>query len=396
MPKNIRQVFRKNSKKVVLLHSFSNLNAMFGENDFSRLELDLSGCRDNYKYFRGLLKPQTKMLVLVKANAYGHGAVEFAKMMTEAGADYLAVAYPVEGMELREAGIHKPILVLTAGTDFFNEIIDNNLEPSIPNTSALDILCKTLEERDIRNFPIHIKLNTGMHRLGFMTSELAELEDYLSKTDRVRVKSIFSHLAASDEPDNDDFTLGQIELFQKNAGALSDSLGYKPMWHILNSAGIERFPQYQFDMVRLGIGIYGISALPGVKLAPVASLKCKILQIKHLKPEDGTVGYGRHGKIAPEGTVTATIPVGYADGIDRLLGCGRASFLLNGKRVPTIGNICMDMCMLDITGVEAKVGDTVTIFGKEPTISELAAILGTIPYEILTSVPRRIERVVIP
>lgn len=395
MPKNIRQVFRKNSKKVVLLHSFSNLNAMFGENDFSRLELDLSGCRDNYKYFRGLLKPQTKMLVLVKANAYGHGAVEFAKMMTEAGADYLAVAYPVEGMELREAGIHKPILVLTAGTDFFNEIIDNNLEPSIPNTSALDILCKTLEERDIRNFPIHIKLDTGMHRLGFMTSELAELEDYLSKTDRVRVKSIFSHLAASDEPDNDDFTLGQIELFQKNAGALSDSLGYKPMWHILNSAGIERFPQYQFDMVRLGIGIYGISALPGVKLAPVASLKCKILQIKHLKPEDGTVGYGRHGKIAPDGTVTATIPVGYADGIDRLLGCGRASFLLNGKRVPTIGNICMDMCMLDITGVEAKVGDTVTIFGKEPTISELAEILGTIPYEILTSVPRRIERVVI-
>ena len=395
MPKNIRQVFRKNSKKVVLLHSFSNLNAMFGENDFSRLELDLSGCRDNYKYFRGLLKPQTKMLVLVKANAYGHGAVEFAKMMTEAGADYLAVAYPVEGMELREAGIHKPILVLTAGTDFFNEIIDNNLEPSIPNTSALDILCKTLEERDIRNFPIHIKLDTGMHRLGFVTSELAELEDYLSKTDRVRVKSIFSHLAASDEPDNDDFTLGQIELFQQNAGALSDSLGYKPMWHILNSAGIERFPQYQFDMVRLGIGIYGISALPGVKLAPVASLKCKILQIKHLKPEDGTVGYGRHGKIAPEGTVTATIPVGYADGIDRLLGCGRASFLLNGKRVPTIGNICMDMCMLDITGVEAKVGDTVTIFGKEPTISELAEILGTIPYEILTSVPRRIERVVI-
>ena len=393
--KNIRQVFRKNSKKVVLLHSFSNLNAMFGENDFSRLELDLSGCRDNYKYFRGLLKPQTKMLVLVKANAYGHGAVEFAKMMTEAGADYLAVAYPVEGMELREAGLHKPILVLTAGTDFFNEIIDNNLEPSIQNTSALDILCKTLEERDIHNFPIHIKLDTGMHRLGFMTSELAELEDYLSKTDRVRVKSIFSHLAASDEPDNDDFTLGQIELFQKNAGALSDSLGYKPMWHILYSAGIERFPQYQFDMVRLGIGIYGISALPGVKLAPVASLKCKILQIKHLKPEDGTVGYGRHGKIAPDGTVTATIPVGYADGIDRLLGCGRASFLLNGKRVPTIGNICMDMCMRDITGVEAKVGDTVTIFGKEPTISELAEILGTIPYEILTSVPRRIERVVI-
>lgn len=367
---------------------------MFGENDFSRLELDLSGCMENYRYFRSLLKPQTRLLVLVKANAYGHGAVEFARMMADAGADYLAVAYPVEGMELRDAGIHKPILVLTAGTDFFNEIIDNNLEPSIPNLSALEQFCRILEERDIRNYPVHIKLDTGMHRLGFMSSELGEVEEYLKHTDRVKVKSIFSHLAASEDPDSDGFTLGQIEMFMKNAGGLSDALGYRPLWHILNSAGIERFPEYQFDMVRLGIGIYGISALPGVRLAPVASLKCKILQIKKLTPEDGTVGYGRHGKIAPEGTVTATIPVGYADGIDRHLGCGKGSFLLNGKRVPTIGNICMDMCMLDITGVDAKVGDTVTIFGQDPTISELADILGTIPYEILTSVPRRIERII--
>ena len=367
---------------------------MFGENDFSRLELDLSGCMENYRYFRSLLKPQTRLLVLVKANAYGHGAVEFARMMADAGADYLAVAYPVEGMELRDAGIHKPILVLTAGTDFFNEIIDNNLEPSIPNLSALEQFCRILEERDIRNYPVHIKLDTGMHRLGFMSSELGEVEEYLKHTDRVKVKSIFSHLAASEDPDSDDFTLGQIEMFMKNAGKLSDALGYRPLWHILNSAGIERFPEYQFDMVRLGIGIYGISALPGVRLSPVASLKCKILQIKKLAPEDGTVGYGRHGKIAPEGTVTATIPVGYADGIDRHLGCGRGSFMLNGKRVPTIGNICMDMCMLDITGVDAKVGDTVTIFGQDPTISELADILDTIPYEILTSVPRRIERII--
>ena len=167
------------------------------------------------------------------------------------------------------------------------------------------------------------------------------------------------------------------------------------MLHILNSAGIERFPQFQHDMVRLGIGIYGISALPGVKLSPVASLKCKILQIKHLKPGDGTIGYGRHGIIAPEGTTIATIPVGYADGIDRHLGCGHASFSLNGHRVPTIGNICMDMCMLDITGVDAKVGDTVTIFGDDPTVSELAEILGTIPYEIMTSIPRRIDREII-
>ena len=228
-----------------------------------------------------------------------------------------------------------------------------------------------------------------------MSSELEELEEYLSKTDRVKVKSIFSHLAAAEDPASDDFTLGQIDMFNRNATSLTKTLGYRPMWHILNSAGIERFPQYQYDMVRLGIGIYGVSALPGVHLAPVASFKCKILQIKNLKPEDGTIGYGRNGQIAPEGTTIATIPVGYADGIDRHLGRGNCSFLLNGRRVPTIGNICMDMCMLDITGVPAQVGDTVTIFGKEPTISELADILGTIPYEILTSVPRRIERVVI-
>ncbi len=367
---------------------------MFGENDFSRLELSLPACRSNYGYFRNLLKPETKLLVLVKANAYGHGAAEFSRMMENAGADYLAVAYPVEGMELRAAGIHKPILVLTAGTDFFDEIIDNNLEPSIPNLCSLKEFCDVLKRREIKDYPVHVKLDTGMHRLGFMTSELGELEDYLSSTDRVRVKSIFSHLAAAEDPSSDAFTLGQIEMFRSNALALTESLGYKPMWHILNSAGIERFPQYQFDMVRLGIGIYGISALEGVKLEPVASFKCKILQIKHLRPEDGTIGYDRHGKIAPEGTVIATIPVGYADGIDRRLGCGDCSFLLNGKRVPTIGNICMDMCMLDITGVPAQVGDTVTIFGKDPTISELASILGTIPYEIITSVPRRIERVV--
>jgi alanine racemase len=167
------------------------------------------------------------------------------------------------------------------------------------------------------------------------------------------------------------------------------------MCHILNSAGIERFPEYQFDMVRLGIGIYGVSALPGVKLSPAASFKCKVLQIKSLKQSDGTIGYGRHGKIAPEGTVIATIPVGYADGLDRHLSRGKGSFMVNGHRVPTIGNICMDMTMLDVTGLDVKVGDTVTIFGQNPTISELAEILGTIPYEILTSVPRRIERIIV-
>lgn len=368
---------------------------MYKKNDFSRLELRLGACRDNYRYFRSLLEPSTRLLVLVKANAYGHGAVEFAAMMQKEGADYLAVAYPVEGIELRKSGISLPILVLTAGTDYFNEMIDYRLEPGIPNLHALKAFCEVLDSRGITGYPVHVKLDTGMHRLGFMTDEIQALTDFVKQCRSVRVKSLYSHLAAAEDPASDDFTLGQIRMFEDNASRIIGEIGYRPMLHILNSAGIERFPQFQHNMVRLGIGIYGISALPGVKLSPVASLKCKILQIKHLRPEDGTIGYGRHGMIAPEGTTIATIPVGYADGIDRHLGCGRASFSLNGHRVPTIGNICMDMCMLDITGVDAQVGDTVTVFGEDPTASELADILGTIPYEILTSIPRRIDREII-
>ena len=373
----------------------NNSLVMYREEEFSRLEINLNGCLENYKYFRSKLQDSTKLLVLVKANAYGHGAVEFASMMESVGADYLAVAYPVEGVELRDAGIKSPIMVLTAGTDFFEEIIDNSLEPGIPNLSALKALCEVLQKKGLSDFPVHIKLDTGMHRLGFMSEEMDELVEFLRECKTVKVKSVYSHLAASDDPSHDEFTLAQIELFKSNADKLTDVLGYKPLYHILNSAGIERFPQYQFDMVRLGIGIYGVSALPDVKLSPVASFKCKILQIKTLNPGDGTIGYGRHGKISPDGTVIATIPVGYADGLDRHLSRGAASFSLNGHRVPTIGNICMDMTMLDITGVDAEVGDTVTIFGEDPTISELASILGTIPYEILTSVPRRIERVIV-
>ncbi len=364
-------------------------------NDFSRLELSLPACRHNYRYFRSRLESATKLLVLVKANAYGHGAVEFASMLQEEGADYLAVAVPLEGMELRRNGITLPIMVLTAGTDFFPEIVDYRLEPGIPNIDTLRALGDYVRSRGISSFPIHIKLDSGMHRLGFMTDELPELQIYLAEHPELRVKSIYSHLAASEDPAEDEYTLAQIALFQKNADTLQAALGYRPMLHILNSAGIERFPQYQFDMVRLGIGIYGISALPGVKLPPVASLKVKILQIKHLKPGDGSIGYNRRGCIAPEGTTVATLPVGYADGIDRHLGCGAASFSVRGHRAPTIGNICMDMCMIDVTGLDVVVGDTVTIFGEDPGICELADRLGTIPYEILTSIPRRIERIIV-
>lgn len=368
---------------------------MSQDDDFSRLELSLPYCRSNYRYFRSRLRPETKLLVLVKANAYGHGAVEMASMLQSEGADYLAVALPVEGVELRGNGISLPILVLTAGTDFFPEIIENHLEPGIPNIYTLQALCDELDREGRKDFPVHIKLDTGMHRLGFMTSEIPELLSFLRTHHQIHVKSVYSHLAVAEDPAEDEFTLGQIEMFRTNAETIGRAIGYRPMWHILNSAGIERFPQYQFDMVRLGVGIYGISALPDVHLAPVASLKVKVLQVKKLGPRDGTIGYGRHGHIAPEGSEIATIPVGYADGLDRHLGCGAASFNVNGHRAPTIGNICMDMCMIDVTGLDVKVGDTVTIFGEDPTVSELAGILGTIPYEIMTSVPRRIERVII-
>ncbi len=368
---------------------------MYISNEFSRLEINLNGCLENYRYFRSRLEASTKLLVLVKANAYGHGAVQFASLMEEAGADYLAVAYPIEGMELRQAGIKSPVMVLTAGTDSFEQIVNYGLEPGIPNMYSLRVLCDVLQKRGINDFPIHIKIDTGMHRLGFMSDELPELMDFVKECRNVKIKSVYSHLAAADDPDCDDFTLGQIRLFRENADKLTAALGYKPLYHILNSAGIERFPEYQFDMVRLGIGIYGVSALPGNQLSTVASFKCKVLQTKTLKPGDGTIGYGRHGKIADGGTVIATIPVGYADGLDRHLSCGKGRFLVNGHRVPTIGNICMDMTMLDVTGLDVKVGDTVTIFGEAPTITELAEILGTIPYEILTSVPRRIERIIV-
>lgn len=368
---------------------------MYLSSDFSRLEINLGGCLENYRYFRSKLDASTRLLVLVKANAYGHGAVQFASLMEKAGADYLAVAYPIEGIELRQAGIKSPVMVLTAGTDSFEQIVNYGLEPGIPNMYSLRILCDVLEKRGMTGFPIHVKLDTGMHRLGFMSEELPELMDFLKSCQTVKVKSVYSHLAAADDPSCDEFTVEQVELFKKNADMLTESLGYRPLYHVLNSAGIERFPQYQFDMVRLGIGIYGVSAIPGNRLCPVASFKCKILQVKTLKPSDGTIGYGRRGKIAAEGTVIATIPVGYADGVDRHLSSGKGRFVVNGHSVPTIGNICMDMCMLDVTGTDAKVGDTVTIFGENPTISDLAEILGTIPYEILTSVPRRIERIIV-
>ena len=361
----------------------------------ARLELSRSGIESNFRHFRSLLKPETKMLILVKANGYGHGAVPFAREMEHFGADYLGVALPGEGVELRKAGINLPVLVLTTGTEDYPEIIRYGLEPGIPDIHALVRLREELRKIGRRDYPVHINIDTGMHRLGFMEREIPALLDFVRESPEIHLAGLYTHLAASDEPQHDEFTRGQIALYEKLSTRIMAALPYKPLRHVLNSAGIERFTEYQYDMVRLGIGIYGISATGSKDLRPAAFYRCPILQIKDLLPGDGTVGYGRHGKLRPGGTRTATLCVGYADGINRHLGCGNAAFEVNGQLAPTIGNICMDMCMLDVTGIDCEEGDTVTIFGANPTAAELARILDTIPYEIFTSVPHRVERVIV-
>ncbi|MEG0518587.1 MAG: alanine racemase [Bacteroidales bacterium] len=366
------------------------------QNSFAQLEISYPNLLHNYNYFRSKLKSTTKLLILIKANSYGHGAIEFADAMEQAGVDYFAVAHPIEGIELRRGGIiQTPIMILTAGNDYFKDITEYELEPAVPNIENLLAFNEYLKKHHINKYPIHINLDTGMHRLGFMEKELPVLLNFLQQADNhMYIKSLFTHLAASDEPQHDAFTREQVALYHKLADAIISVLGYSPMRHVLNSAGIERFPQYQMDMVRLGIGIYGISAVEELLLKPAAALTCDILQIKTLTSADGTVGYGRHGKLEGGERKIATLPLGYADGINRHLGCGNAKFMLNGHLVPSIGNICMDMFMIDVTGVDAKIGDTVTIFGEKPTARELAKILDTIPYEIFTSVSRRVKRIV--
>ncbi|MCF0177055.1 MAG: alanine racemase [Bacteroidales bacterium] len=368
---------------------------MTGNIPHAELEVSRQAVLQNYNFYRSLLNPTTKLLVVAKANCYGHGAVEFARLMEQAGADYLGVATPIEGIMLRRSGIEMPVLVLTSGMEFYPEMIAYRLEPGIPNMESLERICKELQERGISNFPVHIAIDTGMHRLGFMKGEIDGLTAFLTTHPEISVQSLYSHLAAADEPEHDDFTLGQISLFTEICNKIVERIGYSPMRHILNSAGIDRFTEHQMDMVRLGLGIYGFSCKNQDKLATTAFLRAPILQIKELSAEDGTVGYGRCGRLGAEKSRIATICLGYADGLNRRLGNGNAGFSVNGQMAPTIGTICMDMSMLDITGIDANVGDTVTIFGDKPTAKELADKIGTIPYEIFTSIDSRVKRVVI-
>jgi alanine racemase len=334
------------------------------------------------------------MLVLVKANAYGHGDIECSRLLEEFGTEYLGVAFPIEGIRLRKEGIKLPIIILTPGIDNFEEIIEYGLEPSIIDFESAHKMLETLLSLNISTYPIHIKLDTGMHRVGFDKKEINKLREFLLSNPNMMVKSVFSHLSAADEAKHDEFTRSQIELFRQMSENLTSGLSYRPIFHILNSSGTERFPDAQMDMVRVGVGMYGTSYVDESRLKPAGSLQAPIIHIKEIN--EGTVGYGRHGIIGNTSKVIATVPLGYADGVNRHLGRGSASFSLNGKLVPTIGNICMDTFMLDITGTDAKVGDVVTLFGESPKASDIAKILKTISYEVYTSVSARVRRVVVP
>ena len=371
------------------------------QNHETVLEINLSKVKHNFDFFKSRLKPETKIVGMVKALAYGNGAYEISKMLRFNRIDYLAVAIIDEGEQLRSQGISSPIIVMNPAIHYLNSMINNRLEPVIYSLDLLKELIKELEGSCVANFPIHIKIDTGMHRLGFSENEIDELCKIINSSAKITVASIFSHLVGADSPDLDYFTHEQVRRFENCYEKIVEKIGYKPIPHILNSAGIIRFPQYQFGMVRLGIGLYGL--IPEITdknstlitheigLSNVATLKSIISQIHEIGAEE-TVSYGRSGKITKK-SVIATIPIGYADGLNRKLGNGNWHFILNGQKVPTIGSICMDMCMLDITGISAKEGDEVIIFGDENSVFEMANVLDTIPYEVITSVSQRIKRV---
>ncbi|MCB0510418.1 MAG: bifunctional UDP-N-acetylmuramoyl-tripeptide:D-alanyl-D-alanine ligase/alanine racemase [Chitinophagales bacterium] len=357
------------------------------------MEIDLNALYHNLKFFSSKLKPGTKTMAMVKAFSYGAGSVEVAKLLEFNRVDYLGVAYADEGIALRKAGITLPILVLNPEERSFNAIIKFQLEPEIYSLDLLHSFREALSFSSYEGkFPIHIDVDTGMKRLGFEKEEVPALCDELKNLDCFEVKSIFSHLAASDEEGLDAFTEGQIALFDQLSKQLMQVLPNKPLLHIANSSGISRFPKAHYDMVRLGIGLYGFNSEFQEHLQTVARLKTKISQIKKVAKGE-SVGYGRKGK-AKEDITIATIAIGYADGLNRLLSNGLGEVFVKGKRAPIIGNVCMDMAMIDITDIEGlEVGDLVEIFGDNISAAELAQKLNTIPYEVLTSVSERVKRV---
>lgn len=356
------------------------------------MEINLSAMVHNLNYYRRQLRPETRMMAMVKAFSYGTGSVEIAKILQYHRVDYLAVAIADEGIELRNAGIDLPIVVMNPEAHSFGTMIENRLEPNIYRFSLLQNFEEALKRSAVNNFPIHIKIDTGMKRLGFdSVKEIQQLIAYISNRETVFVRSVFTHLAVSEDPSNDAFTLEQFRLFQELCQPFVAGFDYKILLHVLNSAGIERFPEMQLDMVRLGIGLYGASSGATAQLRNVATLKSTISQIKTVHPGE-TVGYGRNF-VADRLTRIAVIPIGYADGYSRRFGNGVGSVLINGSRAPIAGTVCMDMCMADVTDIQCQEDDTVVLFGEGQPVGLVASWMGTIPYEVLTTVGQRVKRI---
>ena len=355
------------------------------------LEINLNALVNNLNHYRSYLKPDTKMVCMVKASAYGAGSYEIAKTLQDHRVDYLAVAVADEGSDLRKAGITSSIIIMNPELTAFKTMFDYKLEPEVYSFHLLNELIKAAEKEGVTNFPIHIKLDTGMHRLGFAPQDIPELIARLKRQTSVIPRSVFSHLVGSDSAQFDAFTRRQIETFENVSEELQEAFPHKILRHICNTAGIERYPGAQFDMVRLGLGLYGVNPFTNRILHNVSTLKTTILQVREV-PQEDSVGYSRKGRLNRDSRIAA-IPIGYADGLNRRLGNGHAYCLVNGQKAPYVGNICMDVCMIDVTDIDCREGDKVIIFGDELPVTVLADALDTIPYEILTSVSNRVKRI---
>lgn len=358
------------------------------------LEIDLNALASNLKFYRSKLRPGVRVMAMVKAFSYGSGSFEIANVLQYHKVDYLAVAYTDEGIALRKAGIALPIMVMSPEPSAFEAIVRYQLEPEIYSIEILEQFNSYLGDVAVmESFPIHLKIDTGMHRLGFEEADIDGLLNKLLKARNITVRSIFSHLVASDDAVHDDFTRKQLESFKSITASISDALGYQPIRHICNTSGITRLPEAHMDMVRIGIGLYGFDAVlkSNQGLQTVARLKTTVTQVRKVQANE-SVGYSRRGVMPYEGCI-ATVKIGYADGYSRMFGNGVGHMLIQGKAVPTIGSICMDMCMLDVTGLDVKTGDEVIVFDDVLTIEMLAKQIQTIPYEILTNISQRVKRV---
>jgi alanine racemase len=358
------------------------------------LEINLNAIVHNLKAYQNFLHPSTKVMAMVKAFAYGSGGAEIAGILQYHKVDYLGVAYADEGVELRKAGIHLPVMIMNPEESTFDAIVENDLEPDIYSFELLHQFNAYLKRIGLQQYPVHIEIETGMNRLGFDAPDMKKLGDVLNQTDSFKIRSVFSHLAGSEDPAEDDFTLQQHAKFISASNELEKMLGYSFIKHIANSAAIIRHPLLQMDMVRLGIGMYGVDAAntKSLELQAVATLKSTIAQIKHLKKGE-SVSYNRKG-IVKKDSVIATIRIGYADGYSRLLGNGVGKMLINHQLVPVIGAVCMDMTMVDITRIsDVNDGDEVIVFGNELSIQQIAEWANTIPYEIMTGISQRVKRV---